>query len=113
TGVQSNRGVMRANFAVLRNTTAPAMLLEMGFITNLRDNQLFDQNLNAYAAAISRGILDGLNSQQPPQTTYTATSGDTMWTISQRFGTTPDAIMRLNKLTSNMVIPGQVLRIPG
>ncbi|MCL2499459.1 MAG: N-acetylmuramoyl-L-alanine amidase [Defluviitaleaceae bacterium] len=56
-GVQSNRGVRRGNFSVLRNTNAPAMLLEMNFITNVRDNQLFDQNLEAYAAAIARGTM--------------------------------------------------------
>jgi len=56
-GVQSNRGVKRGNFAVLRNTNAPAMLLEMNFITNARDNQLFDQNLETYAAAIARGAM--------------------------------------------------------
>ncbi|MCL2568397.1 MAG: N-acetylmuramoyl-L-alanine amidase [Oscillospiraceae bacterium] len=56
-GVQRDRGVKRGNFAVLRNTNAPAMLLEMGFITNERDNQLFDENFNAYADAIARGVL--------------------------------------------------------
>jgi len=59
-GVQSNRGVKRGNFAVLRNTTAPSMLLEMGFISNARDNQLFDQNFNAYADAIAEGVMRAL-----------------------------------------------------
>jgi len=59
-GVQSNRGVKQGNFAVLRNTRAPAMLLEMGFITNERDNQLFDLHFNAYAEAIARGIVRAL-----------------------------------------------------
>ena len=59
-GVQRDRGVKRGNFAVLRNTNAPAMLLEMGFITNERDNQLFDENFNAYADAIARGIVRAL-----------------------------------------------------
>jgi len=59
-GVQRDRGVKRGNFAVLRNTNAPAMLLEMGFITNERDNQLFDENFNAYADAIARGIVMAL-----------------------------------------------------
>ncbi|MCL2188180.1 MAG: N-acetylmuramoyl-L-alanine amidase [Defluviitaleaceae bacterium] len=56
-GVQRDRGLKRGNFSVLRHTSAPAMLLELGFITNTRDNQLFDQNFNAYAAAITRGIM--------------------------------------------------------
>jgi len=61
-GVQSNRGLKRENFAVLRNTNAPAMLLELGFITNQRDNQLFDQHFDAYANAIAHGIMESLNS---------------------------------------------------
>jgi len=111
-GVQNNRGVIRENFAVLRNTNAPAMLLEMGFITNTRDNQLFDQNLNAYASAIARGIMNALNRPQPSQTLYTAVRGDSLASIAQRFGTTANAIMQLNKLTSSEIIIGQVLRIP-
>ena len=111
-GVQNNRGVKRENFAVLRNTNAPAMLLEMGFITNTRDNQLFDQNLNAYATAITRGILTALYETTPPFRLYTAVPSDNLWIIAQRFGTTQNAITQLNKLTSNNVITGQVLRIP-
>ena len=66
-GVQNNRGVKRENFAVLRNTNAPSMLLEMGFITNARDNQLFDQHFDAYADAITKGIMIALGlSYQPP-----------------------------------------------
>lgn len=59
-GVQSNRGVREGNYSVLRNTVAPAMLLEMGFITNARDNQLFDASLESYSTAITRGILESL-----------------------------------------------------
>ena len=59
-GVQRDRGVKEGNFAVLRNTRAPAMLLEMGFITNEKDNMLFDTHFNAYAEAIARGILMAL-----------------------------------------------------
>jgi len=115
-GVQNNRGVMRANFAVLRNTNAPAMLLEMGFITNARDNQLFDQNFNAYAAAIARGIMQSLNgsSQLPPGFFfYTVVNGDNLQSLAQRFGVTANAIVALNKLTRNILITGQVLKIPG
>jgi len=114
-GVQNNRGVIRGNFAVLRNTNAPAMLLEMGFISNARDNQLFDQNFNAYAAAIARGIMASLNGPSTPPPSYffyTAVSGDNMQSIAQRFGTTQSAIMSLNHLTRNIVITGQVLKIP-
>ena len=59
-GVQSNRGLQYGNFSVLRNTNAPSMLLENGFISNTEDNRLFDQNFNAYATAIASGILSSL-----------------------------------------------------
>ena len=111
-GVQTNRGVLRANFAVLRNTVAPAMLLEMGFITNTRDNQLFDTNLNAYANAIANGIMTSLMQGQTSYSLYTVVSGDTLPSIASRFGTTTQAIMSLNKLSSTSITDGQVLRIP-
>jgi N-acetylmuramoyl-L-alanine amidase len=111
-GVQNNRGVRRGNFAVIRNTNAPAMLLEMGFISNARDNQLFDQNFNAYAAAIARGIINALNDTQHQYFFYTAVSGDNLWTVAQRFGTTQSELIQLNKLTTNNLIVGQILKIP-
>ena len=44
--------------------------------------------------------------------TYTVKAGDSLWLIAQRFGTTVDAIKRLNGLTSNLINVGQVLKIP-
>jgi N-acetylmuramoyl-L-alanine amidase len=67
-GVQSNRGVQRGNYYVVRRTIMPAMLLEMGFIIDEIDNQLFDEHLVEYAAAIAKGIMVyfGLEFQQTP-----------------------------------------------
>jgi len=62
---QSNRGIQRGNFQVLRETRMPAMLLEVGFISNARDNQLFDQNFNAYATAIANGIASAIGGCRP------------------------------------------------
>jgi N-acetylmuramoyl-L-alanine amidase len=59
-GVQSNRGVKQSNFAVLRNTYAPAQLLELGFVSNDADNGLFDANFDAYAEAIAKSIAESL-----------------------------------------------------
>lgn len=43
---------------------------------------------------------------------YTVRSGDTLWLLSRRFGTTVDAIKRLNGLSGDNLQIGQVLRIP-
>ncbi|MDR2046745.1 MAG: N-acetylmuramoyl-L-alanine amidase [Clostridiales bacterium] len=65
-GVLHNRGVKSNNFSVLRNTRAPAMLLELGFISNARDNAEFDKNANAYAVAIAKGIMRSLGETYNP-----------------------------------------------
>ena len=43
---------------------------------------------------------------------YTVRSGDTLWLLANRFGTTVDDIRRLNGLTGDNLQIGQVLRIP-
>ncbi len=42
---------------------------------------------------------------------YTVRSGDTLWSISRRFNTSPGEIRSMNKLTDNTVRPGDALRV--
>lgn len=51
-------------------------------------------------------------SQDTGVTEYVVRSGDTLWLLARRFGTTVDAIKSLNGLTGNSLYIGQVLRIP-
>lgn len=53
----SNRGVKKENFHVLRETKAPAVLVELGFIDNTKDNSLFDSKRKEIVKAISKAIL--------------------------------------------------------
>jgi len=43
---------------------------------------------------------------------YTVQSGDSLWLLAQRFNTTIDAIKSLNNLTGDMILIGQILKIP-
>lgn len=52
-----NRGVKLGNYHVLRETKAPSVLLEVGFIDNSYDNKLFDEKFNDIAAALATAIL--------------------------------------------------------
>lgn len=56
-----NRGVKESSFYVLKNTRAPALLLEVGFIDNSTDNQLFDTQFDAIVDAIANAILPTVN----------------------------------------------------
>ena len=61
------RGVKRGyrnktgkNYYVNGNTKMPSCLVEVGFITNEEDNRSFDENIDAYAAAIAGAIYENL-----------------------------------------------------
>jgi len=54
-----NRGVIaRPGLYVLRRTNMPAVLVEMGFITNPEDAELMVYSPNLFALGIYRGVLD-------------------------------------------------------
>jgi N-acetylmuramoyl-L-alanine amidase len=70
----NKRGVKESDFYVLKNTNAPAMLLEIGFITNQRDNEIFDQYILDFATAIGQGIYEILGLKYTDKT-YTVQIG--------------------------------------
>ncbi len=57
-----NRGMsVRTNLYVLRRTEMPAVLIELGFITNPGDAALMSDNPDLFARGIYNGILEYLN----------------------------------------------------
>ena len=54
-----NRGMqVRTNLYVLRKTTMPSVLVELGFITNPSDASLMNNRPDLFAEGIYRGILE-------------------------------------------------------
>lgn len=70
-GISKARGVKSGyaknadgNYYVNAHTNMPSCLAEIGFITSTEDNALFDENLDAYADAIAKGIIKTLESTE-------------------------------------------------
>ena len=53
-----NRGVKRANYAVLRDTNMPAILIEAGFMTNLKEAALLKSD--GYRKTVARAIVKAI-----------------------------------------------------
>ena len=58
TGLKDRGVTVRTNLYVLRRTRMPAVLLELGFITNQNDADLMAYNPGLFAAGITNGILE-------------------------------------------------------
>ena len=76
-----NRGVKKANFHVLRETKAPAVLIELGFIDNSKDNSLFDRKKKEIIKAISKAILAQLGVTYKEEFVSNSSDGKTLYRV--------------------------------
>lgn len=57
-------------------------------------------------------VLKIKDSYSNGETTYTVQKGDSLWVIANKYGITTEELKNYNKLTSNLLSIGQVLKIP-
>ena len=69
-------------------------------------------NLSSTVLSIGQVLKIPSNNSSNNYTTYTVKAGDSLWSISRKYGTTVDAIKSLNGLSSNNLAIGQILKIP-
>lgn len=69
-----DRGTKYKNFSVLYKTKAPAILAELGFIDNTRDNKIFDNNIDEIAQAILDAVMKEYNIKKKPNKPKSSTS---------------------------------------
>ena len=71
-------------------------------------------NVNANTLQIGQELIIPVDSGSNPDNMfmYTVKKGDSLYSISKIYGTSVDEIKKLNYLTSNNLVIGQILRIP-
>ena len=82
----NNRGVKTQNIKVLRNTNMPAVLVELGFISNGKDAELIKNNINQFAFYIFCGICEylGIEYHIQEKTKELETINDIVWELQNR-----------------------------
>ena len=131
-GVVAGRRVKQAGFQVLKNLAMPSALVEVAYLSNQEDYRLLGDQAGRrrLAGALVSGILDWRAGSAPAapravavasappsdrwETVYRVRSGDSLWKLADRFGTTMNEIARRNNLTERQreLRIGQRLRLP-
>jgi N-acetylmuramoyl-L-alanine amidase len=112
-----------ASLAVLKSPYIPSILVEAGFITNHREERLLNQAeyQNKVATAVFKGIYRHFR-QSPPHDSafaqkrrvikHTVRSGESLSILAKRYSVSSHELKSHNRLKSNILSIGQVLKIP-
>lgn len=90
------------------------ILIEYGFIDNVKDQNKLLNYLDNYAEAVVKSIAEYTNTpylEPNKQDQYTVQKGDTLYSISQKFNISVNKLKEINNLNTNTILPGQILII--
>ena len=105
-------------YFIHRNTgNTEAVIVEYGFLDNATDAELLKKYWKDYAEAVVKAIANYLgvsysfSGDMINENYYIVKSGDSLWSISKKFGLTVDELKKLNNLSNNMLSIGQKLLV--
>ena len=104
-------------YYIMRDTpNNETVIVEYGFADSTGDDvSQIKNNWEDLAEAVTKVIVEyagGTYIAPTGSNYYTVKSGDSLWSISKKFGITVDELKQVNNLTSNLLSIGQNLLIP-
>ncbi|MDA0146019.1 N-acetylmuramoyl-L-alanine amidase [Vibrio sp. RW] len=122
-----NSKPINTSLAVLRSPQIPSVLVETGFISNPTEEQLLFQrsHQDKLARAVTKAVVKYLKANPPEGiilskatsstgsvSQHKVSRGESLSVIASKYGTSTQALMKLNNLKSSSLAIGQVLKIP-
>ena len=104
-------------YYIIRETpNTEAIIVEYGFIDNIKDAKKINENYKKYADAVIEAVLDykGIDlttNIDKSKNTYMVKSGDTLWTIAKNNDISVQELKEINNLSDNLLTIGQILKI--
>ncbi|MDD1825738.1 N-acetylmuramoyl-L-alanine amidase [Photobacterium pectinilyticum] len=123
-----NSKPINTSLAVLRSPQIPSVLVETGFISNPTEEKLLFQrsHQDKLARAVTKAVVKYLKANPPEGiilsnatsstgsvSQHKVSRGESLSVIASKYGTSTQALMKLNNLKSSSLAIGQVLKIPG
>lgn len=105
-------------FGFIRETEAPAIIVECAFVDNAKDMQIIDtaEERKVMGEAVAKGILKTLGIafvEEVSEVVYTVKKGDMLWKIAEQYGTNWKALAEYNKIENpHFLWIGQKIKIP-
>ncbi len=104
-------------YYIMRDTpNNETVIVEYGFADTISDANLIKNDWEKLAEAVTKAIVEYAGGKYVAplgSNYYTVKSGDSLWSISRKFGVTVNDLKKVNNLSSNLLSIGQNLIIPG
>ncbi len=104
-------------YYIMRDTpNNETVIVEYGFADTISDANLIKNDWEKLAEAVTKAIVEYAGGKYVAplgSNYYTVKSGDSLWSISRKFGVTVNELKKVNNLSSNLLSIGQNLIIPG
>jgi N-acetylmuramoyl-L-alanine amidase len=109
-----SRLVKQKSFSVLRTIEMPSVLVEAGFLSNVKDAEVVRTapGRERIAEAVARGVVSYFKANPPPRArekgektiVHKVRRGESLWGISQLYNTTVASLRAANNLKDSAVI---------